>query len=493
MLAFYVHTHWGYDNPYAARTWTLVNWHDYLSGLSALGYDTVQVWPLLDSMPLRFTRSDRAFLDRLRQVIDLAHDEFGMKTIMCCNSNVIGNAEAERYEFESRPYFLSEAKLNPGEPAQVDIVRQHLRGAFEYLHRTDAITVIDSDPGGYIDSTNDQFVDLMEMKISTVREFNPSIELYYWMHVGWENYNRFWKEAATWHDPYSRPEIRFDLEVFIETLKLMMERVPEPWGLYVNHLNHFTATQQLGLQEKRLQLPYGLIEGEPAFPLSNWDPERMDRFINHHFPDYSADQFPRGRMGNAQTHCLQLPHTYLFAHMAQGGSIGTADLERFAGELLPDCAGVVAESWTLLETDAPDAQRASAARLVDEAAKEQRTGTYRGLLFGDARRFLVDLAMNLQVRARLTELRDAIESGVGSPLAIGSLPGDFRPYQQRLGFVDAYGGPLYEGLNEQVIKLGDAGVDAACNDFHNWANPSLRNGALVRLLGALDAYVQQNQ
>ena len=78
-------------------------------------------------------------------------------------------------------------------------------------------------------------------------------------------------------------------------------------------------------------------------------------------------------------------------------------------------------------------------------------------------------------------------------MAIGSFLDDFRPYQQRLGFVDWYGGPLHEGVNEQVVKLGDAGVDAASNDLQNWANPSLRNGALVRLLGALDAYVQQNQ
>ena len=95
MLAFYVHTHWGYSNPYAGRTWTLKNWRDYLGGLSALGYDTVQVWPLLYSMPPRFTPSDWAFLDRLRQFIDLAHDGFWIKTITCCNSNVIGNAEAD--------------------------------------------------------------------------------------------------------------------------------------------------------------------------------------------------------------------------------------------------------------------------------------------------------------------------------------------------------------------------------------------------------------
>ena len=128
----------------------------------------------------------------------------------------------------------------------------------------------------------------------------------------------------------------------------------------------------------------------------------------------------------------------------------------------------------------------------DEAAKEQWTGICQGLLSGDTRRFLVGLAMNFQVRARLTELRHAIESGAGILLAIGSFLDDFGPWQQRLGLVDAYGGPLCEGLDEQVLNLGDSGVDAACNDFQNWATPSLRNGVLVCLLGALDACVQQN-
>jgi hypothetical protein len=491
MLAFYVHTHWGYNNPYAARTWTLHNWRDYLSGLQGLGYDTVQVWPLLDSMPLPLTASDRAFLDRLRQVIDLAHDEFDMRTIMCANSNVMGNETAAEYEFEVRPYFASEAKLDPSDPDHLAALRNHIQAAFAYLWRTDGMSIIDSDPGGFVGSTNREFVDLMCMKIAAVRELNPQIELFYWMHVGWESYNQFWQDVRSWDDPHSRPEIRWDLDVYVDTLEHMVGRVPEPWGLYVNNLLHFQATEQLGLQEKRLQLPYGLIEGEPTFPLTNWDPERMDRFVNHYFPDYSPDLFPRGRMGNAQTHCLQLPHTYLFAHLARGGTLDTADLSLFAADLLPDCAGLVATGWRLLEEPAPEAQMARAQELEAAAAREQRVGRLSGLLFGDGRRFLIDLAMNLRVRSRLHALRAAIEADRNIVKAVRDFLDDFRPYQERLGFQDAYGGPLYTGLNEQVLKLHDPVVDEACQSFTNWANPAVRNGALTRLLDALDDYCER--
>jgi hypothetical protein len=488
MLGFYVHTHWGYHNPYAARSWTLENWWDYLSGLSGLGYDTVMVWPLLDSMPLRFTPSDRAFLERIGRVIELAHRQFGMRTIICGNSNVMGNEEAEKYRFEERPYFRCEAKLNPASPDGMRLLEEHWRRAFDYLYHTDMFSIIDSDPGGFIGSTNAEFVELVRTKVVALRELNPDVELYYWMHVGWENYNRFWEEARNWQDPNSPPPIRWDLDVFAGTLRLMQERVPEPWGLFVNHPNHFAAAEQLGLTAKCVHLPYGVVEGEPTFPLTNWDPALLDQALNHPFPGFWPASAPRGRMGNAQTHCLQLPHTYLFAHLAQGGSLESADLERFAGSLLPDCASLVAQGWSLLETGDPDRQQSLADQVERQAAQEQRTGSLRGLLFGDPARFLTDLALNLRVRARLTELGSAIASRSGIKPAVQAFLRDFRPYQQRLGFQDAYGGPLYTALNEPLKALGDPGLDRALGDFTNWADPSVRNGALVRLLDALEAF-----
>lgn len=492
MLGFYVHTHWGYNNPYAARSWTLDNWQQYLGGLSALGYDTVQIWPLLDSMPLRLTQSDHLFLERIGRVIDMAHTEFGMKTIICCNSNVIGNERAETYSFESRPYFACEAKLNPGDSDHMKVLKEHLRNAFEHLHKTDMITIIDSDPGGWIDSPNSEFVDLLAMKIRTVREFNPQIELYYWMHVGWENYNRFWKDAKTWDDPYSHPRIDYTLDTFVETLDLMKKRVDEPWGIYVNHVNHYIASEQTGLQEKRVRIPYGLVEGEPTFPLTNWNPQRMDQVINDAIPAHVDPQVPRGHMGNAQTHCLQLPHTYLFAHLAQGRAIEKANLADFAGDLLPEVAALVSDAWSLLEANAPEAQLALTPDLLAAAHNEQETGKYGGLLFGDPARFLIDLAMNLKVRARLGEFKSSVDRHANVVFAMRNLLDELRPYQERLGFVDAYGGPLYSDLNEQIVKLEDPQLNAVCSEFVNWANPSLRNGALVRLLDAMQNYCLVN-
>ena len=47
-VGMYVHQHWPYKHPYAARTWTLEDWRGYADGLKKLGYNTIMIWPLLE-------------------------------------------------------------------------------------------------------------------------------------------------------------------------------------------------------------------------------------------------------------------------------------------------------------------------------------------------------------------------------------------------------------------------------------------------------------
>lgn len=58
MIGMYVHQHWSYNHPYAARTWTLEDWKGYLDGLKKLGFNTVLIWPVLETMPDPLTKSD---------------------------------------------------------------------------------------------------------------------------------------------------------------------------------------------------------------------------------------------------------------------------------------------------------------------------------------------------------------------------------------------------------------------------------------------------
>ena len=74
ILGMYVHQHWAYRHPYAARTWTLEDWRGYAGGLRRIGYDTVMIWPMLETMPDPPTASDRDSVERVAAVIGMLHD-----------------------------------------------------------------------------------------------------------------------------------------------------------------------------------------------------------------------------------------------------------------------------------------------------------------------------------------------------------------------------------------------------------------------------------
>jgi len=111
-----------------------------------------------------------------------------------------------------------------------------------------------------------------------------------------------------------------------------------------------------------------------------------------------------------------------------------------------------------------------------------------GLLFGDPQRFLVDLAMNLDVRATMAEFAQAVESSRGVIKSLRVFLSCLKPYQQRLGFNDAYGGPLHSGLNAPLARLGDPTIDAVLAEFNDWRDPERRAVVLPKLLDAADAW-----
>jgi hypothetical protein len=483
MLGLYVHTHWGYNHPYAARTWTLPDWQGFLDGISKLGYDLVMVWPLLDCMPPDPTPSDRQYLGVLAQAIDVAHRLHGLRVAFVACPNTIGNEESPRYTYRERPYFVCEKKVDPKSREEVAAFFAGRRRQFELLAGADAVAVIDSDPGGYIGSTRDEFVMLARGQAEVFRSFNPKAEFIYWMLAGWENYNRFWEKTLKDKDAASHMWSDWTADEFPETLALMRRDIPEPWSALTLRAEHDQALASLGMNDKNLWFPYGVVEGEPVFPLMRFAPEG----IVAHLRAESLRQHPRGVMANAQNHCLQLPHLYLFAHLARGGSPETADFAGFAERLIPRLGTAILTAWKALDSRDPGRQRAAAAIIRAAASRPQTTGDLAGLLFGSPLRFLEDLAHNLELRAALAELGQAIEAGTGTGPALRSSLAVLRAYCDRTGFVDAYGGPLYTELNEPLAKLHRPELDAVLQDFHRWQDPRIRNGIVRRLLEAMEA------
>lgn len=488
ILGMYVHTHWGYNRPYAARSWTLEDWEGYLAGLNALGYEMVLVWPQLDCMPPEPTASDRAFHATLGRMIDLAHVRYGMKVFITAGPNVIGNEKSAAYSFAERPYFVCEKKVNPKNRQEMKVFLRGRRNQLEPLRNADAFVIIDSDPGGYIGSTNDEFVMLLKGQIEAFRSLNPQAELIYWMWFGWEAYNRWWAEMAK--PAAERQPVEWG--GYSEILTLIREHIAEPWSVFVSNQKHFEVTQTSDLMAKRFFNPYGLIEGEPTFPLTNFSPETIYEGLAAYMA--APQHYPRGIMANAQTHCLQLPHTYLFAHFVRGGTLANIDLDRFAEDILPGLGTVIAHGWRTIEQHDPAAQRAAAGELKKYIGEAHQHGRLAGLLFGDADRFLTDLVMNLELRAALIDMKTSIDSqDKAVAVAVRRVLDCLRPYQQRLGFVDAYYGPLDTELNNQLKRINHGLLDTVLKDFGDWGNPAGRNGIVPRLLDAMEAYCREKE
>ncbi len=382
ILGIYVHQHWAYNHPYAARTWSLDDWSGYLDGIKRLGYNTVLIWPVLETVPEPMTDSDRANLERIAKVIDMAHTQFAMRAYFVLCPNNRGKDEAAQYTFQDRPFFGTERRINPADAVEWGKLMAFRKELITPLKEADGIFIIDSDPGGWPYSTNVDFVSLLRSHRYIMDEVRPGMELIYWAAFGWEAYARF----------YETGEIRRGTEQeFDDTVHMIARNHLEPW--WIASMNDPLLTSTLAMPERILSFNYGKIELEPSFPLTN--------FGDHTAYEGGQNKGCLGVLGNAQTHCVQLPNTFAFARGAQGLSCTRDDYVAFANDLLPGHGETIVAGWSSLHSgDVPAINSALAAlERIDRAAL--KPGPLQGLLFGDPGRFVSDLVLQLRMMGTL--------------------------------------------------------------------------------------------
>ena len=449
-LGMYVHTHWHYNRPYAARTWTLDDWRGLLSGLRGLGFNFVQIWPQVDTMPDPLTASDRAHLARLSRVIDMAHDDFGMKVIVGACANTLGNDKAGGFSFENRPYFVGERKINPGSPSEVNELFRRRREVLEPLCRADGLWVIDSDPGGYAGSPPEEFVALLGRYRGVLDSLRPGIELIYWMWFGWS--------AGTNRE-----------ESWRAVLAGLKNLNPEPWSMHVCLPEHVPVAREMGVLDRACSFRYGAIENEPSMPWTRHEPERL-------FRELGSVPGPRGALGNAQTYPVQLPHIYYFSHFSRGGTPANADLEGFAERLLPGRGPAIAAAFRAMGQSTVE-EIQSAGRALD-AVKPGQPGDLGGLLFGSPERFLNDLRVQLRLRAAEQRLDEA----KGQDALRKALREICRPL---VAWCECHGFTDYGWLTP-VSKIGTAAetlhIEGVAKLFHEGHAEDHRHGFMTRLL-----------
>lgn len=439
LIGIYVHQHWPYNHPFCARTWTLNDWTGYIDGMKRLGFNTIKIWPVLETMPKPLTASDDAHLKKMEKVIDLAHDQ-GMRVIIALCPNVIADsAVAKQTTFEERHFFYCDLRVNPGDETELQRMLAWRETLMRPISKADAIAIIDSDPGGYPGSNNEEFVHLLVEHRKMFDRLRPRIELLYWVHAGWPAYCRY----------YETGKFEFGKEPdFLDALHRIVLANPEPWGLAGN----IAWAKKANLAPRAIEYRYGAIEGEPSFPLTNFGGDLA----------YKAAQETSGRgvMGNAQSHCLQIPNTFAFARGALGLPVDDAAYTRFAEDLIPGHGSEIVQGWTALRSGTPEHKRTLAASLEKLAETDLKTGPLKGLLFGDPQRFVIDIVMQLRLHAACDEFCQASESGEPVATKFREFARAFAAWQKRVGYQGRVAWN-WRRLDAALDKLASPEINAA--------------------------------
>ncbi len=456
ILGMYVHQHWAYNHPYAARTWTLEDWRGYLDGLHKLGYNMVLIWPMLETMPDPLTSSDEANITKIAAVIDMAHHDFGMRaSIVLCPNVSAKNEEARKYNFEKRPFFHTDDRVDPADPVAFGKLMAWREQLFRPLAKADGLFIIDSDPGGYANSTNLDFVYLLGAHRRMLDRLRPGIEVVYWSHFGWESYSRF----------YATGEMKRGDPVEPREAIVLLASQPrsEPWGV-ANSGFPADFLDSIGMGDRVLGFPYGTIESEPSFPFTIYGgDDRVSAGGRQLKSAYLGGQSggQRGVIGNSQTHCVQLPNLFAFARAAQGLPAKKADFIAFANELIPGHGELIVEGWDALQ--GADAHRMETVMEQLDAlpASSLNGGPLKGLLFGNSSRFIGDLVMQLHAASTLFRFRAAVSASPRDEAKITETFGNFvtaiAAWQQKHGYGNFW---RWQPMEEALRKLDAASVNA---------------------------------
>lgn len=437
----YAHLHWSYNRPYALRSWTLDDWKRYVDLLAELGFNTLQIWPMMELLPHPLSAEDAAYLKQFAELIAYGHRTHHMTMwIGSCPNSI--TEDARETPIARREYFEFEKRLNPGDPAQLERLMTYRGDLYRTVPDADGYWVIDSDPGGWRDSPSSEFVDILigHRRLIGQHGRRPSEQpLIYWIWFGWGRGERVEKWTAT--------------------LDECIQRLPEPWRVHACMPEQLALCRQKGLIAKTTWFPYGLIEDEPAAPLTELRFDRIDASIAA-----AREAGVTSILGNAQTPLAQLPNLYHFVRRAQGdGRPAREILRELAGRLLTREAEVLARAWESLGAAQPDATLISR---LEALAKDEAARGPLGRLLGEWQpRVLEDLAFLLRIRVSAAAFvkaagdereGDRLARALASYLqAVGSWLERTGYHNDRLVAYDGYRTQVAQALQALRTRMGD--------------------------------------
>ncbi len=445
ILGLYMHQHWSYNHPYAVRTWTLDDWKAFVSSLQQLGYNYVLIWPMLENMPDPLTPSDAANLTKIAAVIDYVH-HLGMSAgIVLCPNVSPRNEEAAKYTFEKRPFFHTDDRVDPADPVALGKLVSRREQVFRPLKAADGVFIIDSDPGGYPNSTNLDFVYLLNAHRKMLDRLRPGIEVVYWAHFGWVSYSKFYSTGKLIEGTIDEPQ---------DAITLMSKEHMEPWAVASSKYGPHLA-DAIGMGDRVMNFPYGAIEGEPSFPLTIFGGDRAIK------GGQSGGQ--RGVIGNAQSHVVQLPNIFAFARAAQGLPVEREDYVSFANDIIPGLGKQIVGGWESLQGQDITKMRRIAKQLDAASKKNPAGGKLAGLTLNNTSSYLNDLSLQLNMVAALYEFRKMLDgqNKPGIKKSLNNFITAAENWQNKHGYSNSW---YWPAMREALQKLNDTSVNAVLGE-----------------------------
>lgn len=318
-VGFYTHGGWVFDYPLAPRSWQRADYAAMFQLLKRMGYDTVQIWPLLEAIPMPLTTADRAELTAFRPIIDDGRAA-GLRTWMALCPNLTTLPAIASVPWRQRNPYPFMRTIRYDSASETADYLAHRRAMIEILNNADGYVTIDGDPGGYADAQPQHFVNVFLNDRAAIEQFgtHPAQQsVIPWLWCGWGT-------RGVWAEP---------IEPFIRaTLDLLPAQLPEPWALlagrsdrdgHANGRTNLRLIDEYNLESRSMLLFYEAIEFEPVPPSATL------RFadIRRYFQEEAAlHRKASGVMGNAQQPIMALPNIYFFARLARDvGYAGKTD------------------------------------------------------------------------------------------------------------------------------------------------------------------------
>ncbi|MHB0958875.1 MAG: discoidin domain-containing protein [Pirellulaceae bacterium] len=386
---------WSFDYPHTFRRWRERDWQQYLDILAYQGINLFYLWPFIEVIPVPLSESDQEYLEECRRVVEYAQQKHGMEVWLMQCTNRVARDRCGVEDPRHRPYWRpAQEDLNPGNPAHYQAIMASREAMYRIIDNADGVCNIDSDPGACPGSPLSDYGKVLRGCRELLDKHNvhgPETKLVNWMWFGWG--------VSAQH--------AFDTAHQKRTIESLQQVLPEPWWLISGTFPYLPLCRDMGLLEKTVLLPYGVIELEPCYPATNVQIDAVRSAFDDHIAHYPQ---LAGVMGNVQTPLLQFPHIYFYTSCMWDLEYRKRSekevLAELATHLYPEHSELIADCYMGLK----EKDSARVAALADQltALVEQnqlgRPGIFARKLFPDQ----CIVAQSLVLQLKLQSAREKI-------------------------------------------------------------------------------------